>query len=198
MKINSLSIFCGAHKGHDPIFEDEAIELVNLLAEYSIDIVYGGGNVGLMKVISDRAVELGINVTGITLKSLNEFEQSNPNISKTLIVDDLFERKKAFIELSDGFIVLPGGIGSMDELLEVVVTNQLGLINKPVGLLNTNNYYEGFLSWFKESVKAGFVSQANFDALIYENTPKKLLELLISKKLPDDNDWIKRLNINDR
>ena len=147
MKINSLSIFCGAHKGHDPIFEDEAKELVNLLAEYSIDIVYGGGNVGLMKVISDRAVELGINVTGITLKSLNEFEQSNPNISKTLIVDDLFERKKAFIELSDGFIVLPGGIGSMDELLEVVVTNQLGLINKPVGLLNTNNYYEGFLSY---------------------------------------------------
>ena len=70
MKINSLSIFCGAHKGHDPIFEDEAIELVNLLAEYSIDIVYGGGNVGLMKVISDRAVELGINVTGITLKYL--------------------------------------------------------------------------------------------------------------------------------
>ena len=198
MKINSLSIFCGAHKGYDPIFEDEAIKLVNLLAEYSIDIVYGGGNVGLMKVISDRAVELGINVTGITLKSLNEFEQSNPNISKTVIVDDLFERKKAFIELSDGFIVLPGGIGSMDELLEVVVTNQLGLINKPVGLLNTKNYYEGFLSWFKESVKAGFVSQANFDALIYENTPKKLLELLISKKLPDDDDWIKRLNINDR
>ena len=145
MKINSLSIFCGAHKGHDPIFEDEAIELVNLLAEYSIDIVYGGGNVGLMKVISDRAVELGINVTGITLKSLNEFEQSNPNISKTVIVDDLFERKKAFIELSDGFIVLPGGIGSMDELLEVVVTNQLGLINKPVGLLNTNNYYDCLL-----------------------------------------------------
>ena len=100
--------------------------------------------------------------------------------------------------MSDGFIVLPGGIGSMDELLEVVVTNQLGLINKPVGLLNTNNCYEGFLSWFKESVKAGFVSQANFDALIYENTPKKLLELLISKKLPDDDDWIKRLNINDR
>ena len=91
MKINSLSIFCGAHKGHDPIFEDEAIKLVNLLAEYSIDIVYGGGNVGLMKVISDRAVELGINVTGITLKSLNEFEQSNPSISKTVIVDDLFE-----------------------------------------------------------------------------------------------------------
>ena len=113
-------------------------------------------------------------------------------------MDDLFERKKAFIELSDGFIVLPGGIGSMDELLEVVVTNQLGLINKPVGLLNTKNYYDGFLSWFKESVKAGFVSQANFDALIYENTPKKLLELLISKKLPDDDDWIKRLNINDR
>lgn len=198
MKINSLSIFCGAHKGHDSIFEDEAIKLVNLLAEYNIDIVYGGGNVGLMKVISDRAIELGINITGITLKSLNEFEQSNPSISKTLIVDDLFQRKQAFIELSDGFIVLPGGIGSMDELLEVVVTNQLGLINKPVGLLNTNNYYEGFLSWFRESVKAGFVSQANFDALIYENTPKKLLELLISKKLPDDDDWIKRLNIRDR
>ena len=198
MKINSLSIFCGAHKGHDSIFEDEAIKLVNLLAEYSIDIVYGGGNVGLMKVISDRAIELGINITGITLKSLNEFEQSNPSINKTLIVDDLFQRKQAFIELSDGFIVLPGGIGSMDELLEVVVTNQLGLINKPVGLLNTNNYYEGFLSWFRESVKAGFVSQANFDALIHENTPKKLLELLISKKLPDDDDWIKRLNIRDR
>ena len=80
--------------------------------------------------------------------------------------------RRPFIELSDGFIVLPGGIGSMDELLEVVVTNQLGLINKPVGLLNTKNYYEGFLSWFKESVKAGFVSQANFDALFMRILPK--------------------------
>ena len=80
--------------------------------------------------------------------------------------------------MSDGFIVLPGGIGSMDELLEVVVTNQLGLINKPVGLLNTNNYYEGFLSWFRESVKAGFVSQTNFDALIYKNTPKKTFRIV--------------------
>ena len=89
MKINSLSIFCGAHKGHDSIFEDEAIKLVNLLAEYNIDIVYGGGNVGLMKVISDRAIELGINITGITLKSLNEFEQSVKPVTYSVIKSGL-------------------------------------------------------------------------------------------------------------
>ena len=93
-----------------------------------------------MKVVADTAIEFGGEVTGITLSSLDSFELTNPRITKTIITKDLFERKQEFFNHSDAFIVLPGGVGSLDELTEVLVSNQLGIINKPVGILNTNNY----------------------------------------------------------
>ena len=100
------------------------------MAERGLEVIFGGGNVGLMKVVADTAIDNGGKATGITLKSLHEFELTNPNINETIITHSLFERKEKFLDMSDAFIVLPGGVGSMDELLEVMVSNQLGgLIN---------------------------------------------------------------------
>ena len=195
MKIKSIAVFCGAHLGNDPIYEDKAKEISQLIASKGINVVFGGGDVGLMKVVADTAIESGGEVTGITLSSLDSFELTNPRITKTIITKDLFERKQEFFNNSDAFIVLPGGVGSLDELTEVLVSNQLGIINKPVGILNTNNYYDSFFKWYDHSVKSGFVSEANYSQLIVDTNPDKLLNRVLDAKMPEDDSWLERLNV---
>ena len=195
MKIKSIAVFCGAHLGNDPIYEEKAKEISQLIASKGINVVFGGGDVGLMKVVADTAIESGGEVTGITLSSLDSFELTNPRITKTIITKDLFERKQEFFNHSDAFIVLPVGVGSLDELTEVLVSNQLGIINKPVGILNTNNYYDSFFKWYDHSVKSGFVSEANYSQLIVDINPDKLLNRVLEAKMPEDDSWLERLNV---
>ena len=195
MKIKSIAVFCGAHLGNDPIYEEKAKEISQLIASKGINVVFGGGDVGLMKVVADTAIEFGGEVTGITLSSLDSFELTNPRITKTIITKDLFERKQEFFNHSDAFIALPGGVGSLDELTEVLVSNQLGIINKPVGILNTNNYYDSFFKWYDHSVKSGFVSEANYSQLIVDTNPDKLLNRVLEAKMPEDDSWLERLNV---
>ena len=196
MTIKKISVFCGAHVGNSPNYKIAAEQIGMLIAEKGLEVIFGGGNVGLMKIIADTAIKNGGTVTGITLKSLHEFELTNPNINEIIITHSLFERKEKFLEMSDAFIVLPGGVGSMDELLEVMVSNQLGGINKPVGLLNTNGYYNGFLDWLQRSVDDEFVSQENQRQIHVSENPKELLEMILSAKMPSSDTWIERLNVD--
>ena len=196
MTIKKISVFCGAHLGKSPNYKTAAEQIGMLIAEKGLEVIFGGGNVGLMKIVADTAIKNGGTVTGITLKSLHEFELTNPNINEIIITHSLFERKEKFLGMSDAFIVLPGGVGSMDELLEVMVSNQLGGINKPVGLLNTNGYYNGFLDWLQRSVDDEFVSQENQRQIHVSENPKELLEMILSAKMPSSNTWIERLNVD--
>ena len=184
MTIKKISVFCGAHLGKSPDYKIAAKQIGKAMAEKGLEVIFGGGNVGLMKVVADTAIENGGKATGITLKSLHEFELTNPNINETIITHSLFERKEIFLDMSDAFIVLPGGVGSMDELLEVMVSNQLGGINKPVGLLNINGYYDGFLSWLQHSVDEEFVSLENQNQVLVHNDPKELLKMVLSAEMP--------------
>ena len=196
MTIKKISVFCGAHVGKSPNYKTAAEQIGMLIAEKGLEVIFGGGNVGLMKIVADTAIKNGGTVTGITLKSLHEIELTNPNINEIIITHSLFERKEKFFEMSDAFIVLPGGVGSMDELLEVMVSNQLGGINKPVGLLNTNGYYNGFLDWLQRSVDDEFVSQENQRQIHISENPKELLEMILSAKMPSSDTWIERLNVD--
>ena len=196
MTIKKISVFCGAHVGKSPNYKTAAEQIGMLIAEKGLKVIFGGGNVGLMKIVADTAIKNGGTVTGITLKSLHEFELTNPNINEIIITHSLFERKEKFLGMSDAFIVLPGGVGSMDELLEVMVSNQLGGINKPVGLLNTNGYYNGFLDWLQRSVDDEFVSQENQRQIHVSENPKELLEMILSAKMPSSDTWIERLNVD--
>jgi uncharacterized protein (TIGR00730 family) len=196
MTIKKISVFCGAHVGKSPNYKTAAEQIGMLIAEKGLEVIFGGGNVGLMKIVADTAIKNGGTVTGITLKSLHEFELTNPNINEIIITHSLFERKEKFLGMSDAFIVLPGGVGSMDELLEVMVSNQLGGINKPVGLLNTNGYYNGFLDWLQRSVDDEFVSQENQRQIHVSENPKELLEMILSAKMPSSDTWIERLNVD--
>ena len=194
MTIQKISVFCGAHMGKSPAYKAAAEDLGKLLASKGLEVVFGGGNIGLMRVVSDTAIAHGGKVTGIALKSLDVFELTNPNITKTIITHSLFERKEKFLSISDAFIVMPGGVGSMDELLEVMVSNHLGEINKPIGILNINGYYDSFMYWLQHAVDEQFVSAENQQRVLISSDPAELLEMILIAEMPDPDSWFERLN----
>ena len=196
MKIQNISIFCGAHEGNNPIYAEEAKNIAEVIAKKGINVVFGGGNVGLMKVISNTALDNGVDALGISLKSLYELELVNPRLKEVIVSETLLDRKDVFMDRSDAFIVLPGGVGSLDELAEVMASNQLGIINKPIGILNTAGYYDHLIAWMKKGVSEGFISDANFNELIITDSCEELVERIINEQRPADNDWTNRLGLD--
>jgi len=193
--MKSISIFCGAHEGNNPKYAQSAKIVSETIAKKGINVVFGGGNVGLMKIISDTALDNGVEVLGISLKSLHALELANPRLSEIVITDTLLDRKDEFMSRSDAFVVLPGGVGSLDELAEIMASNQLGIINKPVGILNTEGYYDHLLKWFDKAVEEGFISSANLKELLVSEDPQELVDLIVNHKRPSDDNWTERLGL---
>ena len=193
--MKNISIFCGAHEGNNPKYAEAAKLVSEIIAKKGINVVFGGGNVGLMKIISDTALDNGVKVLGISLKSLHELELANPRLEEVIVAQTLLDRKDVFMDRSDAFIVLPGGVGSLDELAEVMASNQLGIINKPIGILNTEGYYDHLLNWFNKAVEEGFISKANLDELIISDSPEELVDKVINHQKPADDNWTDRLGL---
>ena len=193
--MKNISVFCGAHEGNNPRYAEDAKKIGETLAAKGINVVFGGGNVGLMKIVSDAALDNGVDAIGIGLESLHNLELVNPRLRNQIITKTLLDRKDEFMKRSDAFIVLPGGVGSLDELAEIMANNQLGLINKPVGLLNTEGYYDHLLAWMKKAVEEDFITQANFNDLIVTSSCEDLVNLIIENQRPDNDDWTKRLGL---
>jgi len=193
--MKNISVFCGAHEGNNPRYAEDAKKIGEILAAKGINVVFGGGNVGLMKIVSDAALDNGVDAIGIGLESLHNLELVNPRLKNQIITKTLLDRKDEFMKRSDAFIVLPGGVGSLDELAEIMANNQLGLINKPVGLLNTEGYYDHLLAWMKKAVEEDFITEANFNDLIVTSSCEDLVNLIIENQRPDNNDWTKRLGL---
>ena len=195
MKIQNISVFCGAHEGNNPIYAEEAKNIAEIIAKKGINVVFGGGNVGLMKIVSNTALDNGVKALGISLRSLYELELVNPRLDEIVVAETLLDRKDVFIDRSDAFIVLAGGVGSLDELAEVMASNQLGIINKPIGILNTEGYYDHLLAWMQKAVEEGFISKANFDELIISDSCEDLIERIVNEERPADEDWTNRLGL---
>ena len=193
--MKNISIFCGAHEGKNPKYAQSAKIISEAIAKKGINIVFGGGNVGVMKIISDTALDNGVEVLGISLKSLHALELANPRLNEIVVTDTLLDRKDEFMSRSDAFIVLPGGVGSLDELAEIMASNQLGIINKPVGILNTEGYYDHLLKWFDKAVEEGFISSANHKELLVSDNPEELVDLVVNHERPSDDNWTKRLGL---
>jgi uncharacterized protein (TIGR00730 family) len=193
--MKNISVFCGAHEGNNPRYAEDAKKIGEILAAKGINVVFGGGNVGLMKIVSDAALDNGVDAIGIGLESLHNLELVNPRLKNQIITKTLLDRKDEFMKRSDAFIVLPGGVGSLDELAEIMANNQLGLINKPVGLLNTEGYYDHLLAWMRKAVEEDFITEANFNDLIVSSSCEDLVNLIIENQRPDNNDWTKRLGL---
>jgi uncharacterized protein (TIGR00730 family) len=167
-KIKSLCVYCGSSPGATPHYADAARALAKEMVNDNIALVYGGGKVGLMGAIADEVMRLGGDATGIIPKALMEKEVGHPGLTRLHIVKDMHERKAMMAELSDGFIAMPGGIGTLEELFEVLTWAQLGFHQKPIGLLNTQGFYAGLIKFVEHLVRERFLKAEQAALLMHE------------------------------
>ena len=155
--MRSVCVYCGASTGSDPVYAEAAVELAQTLAAHDLRVVYGGAHVGLMGLIADTALAAGAEVVGVIPKVLVDWEVAHTGLTELHVVDDMHERKALMAELSDAFVALPGGIGTLEELIEIYTWSYLGIHDKPFAVLNTANYYDGFTAFLDHAVAQGFL-----------------------------------------
>jgi uncharacterized protein (TIGR00730 family) len=155
----SLCVFCGSRFGNDPEYVTEAKKLAKAMAENNIEFVYGGGSVGIMGILAEEVLANGGRVTGIIPEFLQKLEVGHDNLTELIITDSMHERKRTMFERSDGFIVLPGGLGTLDETFEILTWKQLKLHNKPIIILNCKNYWQPFEDLVNATIEGGFASE---------------------------------------
>lgn len=188
--MKSICVFCGSRSGNNPAYPEAAETLGRTLARSGITLVYGGGNVGLMGVVADAALEAGGDVIGVIPKALVEREISHDALTKLHVVGSMHERKALMAELSEGFIALPGGAGTLEEFFEVLTWAQLGEHQKPCGLLNVAGYYDPLLTVFAHMVERGFVSPEHRKLVLVETGPAAMLGAFASYSPPTYIKWI--------
>ncbi|GAA5048444.1 TIGR00730 family Rossman fold protein [Erythrobacter westpacificensis] len=175
-----LAVYCGSATPADPRYIELARHVGTTLAEQGVGVVYGGGKAGLMGAVAYAALEAGGEVIGVIPQALVDMEVANTDCTELHVVDTMHQRKQAFTDLSDGFVTLPGGVGTLDELWEAVSWAQLGYHQSPVGLLNAFGYYDGLIAFNREMADVGFVREMHRDILIVGETLEELLEKMAS------------------
>jgi hypothetical protein len=191
--IKTLCVFCGSSRGSDDIYTRMAVSLAEYLLDKKICLVYGGSNVGLMQVLADTMLNGGGDVIGVMPKSLVEKEVAHDGLTEMHIVNDMMERKALMAELSDAFLTLPGAYGTLDELFEVLTWNQLGIMTKPVGLLNINGFFDPLIRMLDHAVEERFLRPEHRAILQVDENIEKLIEKLNAYKPVVAQKWIERL-----
>jgi uncharacterized protein (TIGR00730 family) len=171
----NICVFCGSGLGNNPLYLQAAQDLAHNIIQSDSSLIYGGGNVGLMGVIADHILAKGGKVFGVIPDFLMKKEVGHKGITELIVVNSMHERKKRMADMADAFIAMPGGWGTLDELAEILTWKQLGLINKPIGLLNTNSYFTPLIAQMEKMVAEGFLNQKSFADLIIQQSPQKLL-----------------------
>ncbi|MDF7666643.1 TIGR00730 family Rossman fold protein [Orbaceae bacterium ESL0727] len=191
MKKN-ICVFCGASEGNNPAYAEQAKLLGHTLAKQNRRLVYGGGNKGLMGVLANAVLELGGEVIGIIPERLVKAETAHHGITRLEIVKDMHERKAKMATLADGFISMPGGTGTLEELFEVWTGAQIGYHEKPVALLNSAGFWDPLLTFLSHSVKEGFIRDSFYHTLIVEEEATQLLQMMDTYIPKDLQRWIKK------
>uniref|UniRef100_A0A0E0M8U2 Cytokinin riboside 5'-monophosphate phosphoribohydrolase n=1 Tax=Oryza punctata TaxID=4537 RepID=A0A0E0M8U2_ORYPU len=177
-RFKRICVFCGSSQGKKRSYHDAAIELGNELVARSIDLVYGGGSIGLMGLVSQAVFDGGRHVIGVIPKTLMTPEISGETVGEVRPVADMHQRKAEMARQSDAFIALPGGYGTLEELLEVITWAQLGIHHKPVGLLNVDGYYNSLLTFIDKAVEEGFINTSARRIIVMAPTAEELMEKL--------------------
>jgi uncharacterized protein (TIGR00730 family) len=185
-----VTVFCASNIGTDPDFEQQAYLLGQTLAKNNIGLVYGGANVGLMGAVANGALQTKGEVIGVLPHFLQQKELAHTGLTQLILVDSMHERKTKMNELCDGVIALPGGFGTMEELFEMLTWGQLGLHKKPIGLLNTNGFYNELIAFINTTVSKGVLKPINRDMLIVSNSIDNLLVAMQSYRAPEVGKWI--------
>jgi len=181
---STVCVFCGSNVGSDPRYRESAAALGQLLAERQIDVVYGGGRVGLMGIVADSALQAGGRVFGVIPEAIVEREVAHHGLTELIVVSTMHARKAMMAERSDAFVALPGGLGTFEELLEIVTWSQLGIHTKPVGLLNVAGFYDPLLALIDRAISDRFIPTDHRRLLIDASEPEKLLDAVESCELP--------------
>jgi len=187
-----LCVFCGASKGNDPAYLEAATELGTALAGAGIELVYGGAAIGLMGAVADAALAAGGVVRGVIPQALVDKEIAHRGLTELKVVGSMHERKAAMADLADGFVALPGGLGTFEELFEVWTWAQLGWHRKPCALLDVNGFYGKLAEFLDDVVARGFVQQMHRDMLVVERTPAALLAAIAAYQPPAQPKLIER------
>jgi uncharacterized protein (TIGR00730 family) len=174
----SVCVFCGSSVGTDEVFASAAKELGRLLAKNNCTLIYGGGKVGLMGIVADEVIRNSGKVVGVIPDFLYKREVGHDGLTQLEIVGSMHQRKKRMADLSDAFIAMPGGWGTLDELAEILTWRQLGLVTGQIGLLNTASFFNPLISQLQHMTTKGFVSEANSKTLLVAEEPLQLLTTL--------------------
>jgi uncharacterized protein (TIGR00730 family) len=188
--LKRISVFCGSRDGIRPSYADAAHALGLALLKRRIGLVYGGGAVGLMGRISETVRSGGGEIIGVIPRALLAREVGRYDLADLRIVRSMHERKAMMVEISDGFIALPGGFGTFEEFCEIVTWAQLGLHSKPVGLLNIDSYFDPLIEQFDRAVSEEFAYSENRRLILHESDPERLLDLMEGYKPPKVEQWI--------
>ena len=190
--MHSVCVFCGSNTGAGEVYAEAARTLARAIARRRLKLVYGGGNIGLMGILADAALGAGAHVIGVIPRRLVEKEVAHSGLTEQRIVETMHERKALMAELSDAFVALPGGLGTLDETFEMLTWAQLGYHRKPCALLDVNGYFGRLAAFLDHAVEQRFVTAAHRAMLIIEREPDAALDRLTTTSLPDVSKWMGR------
>ncbi len=193
--MKAICVYCGSSPGTKPAYKAKAEALGKALAGRGLSLVYGGSKIGLMGQLADSVLAQGGRVIGVLPEALRAKEVAHPGLSELHIAKDMHERKAEMAALSDAFIALPGGFGTLDETMEMITWNQLGFQSKPIGFLNVEGYYDRLFRFLAGIEAEGFVKPGLVEALILEEDPERLVERLMKEPWPDLGAWPRRKTV---
>jgi uncharacterized protein (TIGR00730 family) len=183
--VKRICVFCGSGVGARPAYASAAREMASELIRRRLGVVYGGGGIGLMGVLADAMLEGGGEVIGVIPRPLASKELAHPGLTEMRVVESMHERKALMASLADGFVAMPGGLGTFEETLEILTWSQLGIHRKPIGLLNVEGYYDGLLGMIAHALDEGFVPREYHPLSVSADTSARLLDLMESWRPPD-------------
>jgi uncharacterized protein (TIGR00730 family) len=192
MRFQRMCVFCGSSTGKREVYRAAAVTLGEILVQRGLELVYGGGNIGLMGILADTMLARGGRVIGVIPESLMAREVGHLGLTELRIVGSMHERKALMSDLSDGFIALPGGFGTIEEFCEVLTWSQLGIQSKPCGLLNAENYFAPLLELFDQAVREEFLREENRRLVLDDTEPVRLLEKMAAFEPEPVPKWIGR------
>ncbi|MDF3076830.1 MAG: Rossman fold protein family [Sphingobacteriaceae bacterium] len=195
LKLESICVFCGANFNGDPALETAITKLAEVFAEKDITLVFGGGKVGVMGLIADAVLAGGGKAIGVIPQFLMDKEVGHTGLTELIITENMHQRKQKMADLSDGFIVLPGGFGTLEEFFEVLTWLQLGLHSNPIGILNIGGFYDHLFAQMDVMVEHRFLKKANRDLVFNESDPALLVQKMMGFSASPDEVWFKERNL---
>lgn len=195
--IESICVYCGANFNGDPVLRAAVEKLAQTFVDHDIRLVYGAGSVGVMGIIADETLKRGGKVSGVIPQFLMDKEVGHTGLTEIIVTENMHQRKQKMADLSDAFIILPGGFGTLEEFFEVLTWLQLGLHNKPIGILNVEGFYDHIFAQMDVMVARGFLKQSNRDLVLNESDAETLVQKIVTlEKIVTDDKWFKDRNLS--